>query len=492
MGGQITFSPGDIQDSQPQQPAAAPAAKPAQTSGPITFSPSDIDHNAPVPTTPAPPPPQPGMLASAAYGVNDAVNDIGGAVQDAVTNAVTHPVDTLTNIGKGIWHSLPPVQLHDDMQKALPVINSYEKARASGASVSDSIQQADLTARAQNHSAQLVEKAAAEFKKNPTRATARGITDAAGLAASFFIPGGEAADAAEVGGADAAVEGATADAATDTAATAAPDSAAFKAGAAVRNAPASATNYVSDVKQGAAASQAPAQSALRSGAQAATEDSGVADSVALDPKAGIRTLADDTIAAVGKKESALYDTLNKASGTDLKTLYDHVEEVQDALDDPTNIANRTALQTELKTTQDAISAGEKQATANGIAPESLEQAKGLTQQRYALQDVKAKLFNNEAVVKGNVAHGVDETINVDSAISNAERLNKPSKFAPEGAPTRLQQALGEKGANNLMKNLYQAQKAGVTGLKRQQFLTKVLKGVGIGTGLATGAYEVLK
>ena len=33
--------------------------------------------------------------------------------------------------------------------------------------------------------------------------------------------------------------------------------------------------------------------------------------------------------------------LNKASGTDLKSLYDHAEEVQDALDDPTNLPKRT-------------------------------------------------------------------------------------------------------------------------------------------------------
>ncbi|MFZ1974734.1 MAG: hypothetical protein WAU89_17945, partial [Candidatus Acidiferrales bacterium] len=90
------------------------------------------------------------------------------------------------------------------------------------------------------------------------------------------------------------------------------------------------------------------------------------------------------------------------------------------------------------------------------------------------------LFNNEGVVKGNIAHGAEESINVDNAITQAEKLNKPSKFAPEGSPTRLEQALGKQGASNLLKNLYAAQKAGAAAVKAQKIAAWIGGTVGVG------------
>lgn len=229
-----------------------------------------------------------------------------------------------------------------------------------------------------------------------------------------------------------------------------------------------ATKKISPIQQvlkGEKVAQGPAQTALRTAAGTET--------------GGVRTLLDEPIAAVAKAERATYDALNKASGTDLKSLYDHAEEVQDALDDPTNIAQKSSLQAELKTTQDQIAQGEANATKNGVDPSVLEKAKGLTQERYAKQALKQKLFNNEGVVKGNVAHGVDETINVDAAIRQVENLDKPGRFAPEGAPTRLQQALGSDGAAKLKQGLYDAQKAGKVALSRQELAKKI--------GIALGA-----
>lgn len=242
-----------------------------------------------------------------------------------------------------------------------------------------------------------------------------------------------------------------------------------------------ATKKISPIQQvlkGEKVAQGPAQSALR-GAAGAGETGGV------------RTLLDEPIAAVAKTERATYDTLNKASGTDLKALYDHAEEVQDALDDPTNIAQKSSLQAELKTTQDQIATGEATATKNGVDPSVLEKAKGLTQERYAKEALKQKLFNNEGVVKGNVAHGVDETINVDAAIRNVENLDKPSRFAPEGAPTRLQQALGPDGAAKLKQGLYDAQKAGQVALKRQA-LAKIVGRAGLGVLGAGAGTEIVR
>lgn len=241
---------------------------------------------------------------------------------------------------------------------------------------------------------------------------------------------------------------------------------------------------VSDVIQGGKASQAPAQAALRSGAQVAAADAGVE---AGSQGGGMRTVLDDAIGNAAKQERGLYDTLNKASGTDLKTLYDHESDVQEALDDPTNIANRSSLQKELKVTQDSIVKGESQATANGVDPKTLTTAKAATQQRYAMETVKQKLFNNESVVNGNAEHGAQETINVKSAIRQVENLDKPSRYAPEGSPSRLGQAFGADGVKSLKQGLYDAQKAGESAASIQ----RVMKWVG-GGALTVAGYEGAK
>lgn len=239
----------------------------------------------------------------------------------------------------------------------------------------------------------------------------------------------------------------------------------------------------SDIVQGAGKAQAPATSALRAGAEASAADAGVA---AGDTSGSIRSMLDDPIEELSTKERASYDTINKASGTDLKSLYDHANDVQDALDDPTNIAQRTVLQKDLQTTQSQIADGEAKARANGVDPDMLNDAKEMTKQRYAMETINQKLFNNESVVKGNLEHGAPESINVDSAIRQVENLDKPSKFAPRGTPSRLQQALGEDGANSLKQGLYDAQKAGQSAVTKQT-IAKWVGGVAAG---AVGAREI--
>jgi len=238
--------------------------------------------------------------------------------------------------------------------------------------------------------------------------------------------------------------------------------------------------------QGEKVAQAPAKAALQGGAQASAADAGVAGTA--DTAGSVRTLLDNPIDALSKNERAAYDTINKAAGTDLKALYDYRTQLQDALDDPTNIGQKANLQSELKTTEGQIADGEKLATSNGVDPDTLNQAKGMTQQRYAMEDVAKKLFSNESVVRGNMAHGAPETINIDSALRQVENLDKPSRFAPRGAPTRLEQAFGEDGAQALKQSLYDAQKAGQTALTKQVWAKRIASV----TGAASATYEALK
>ena len=238
-----------------------------------------------------------------------------------------------------------------------------------------------------------------------------------------------------------------------------------------------------------AATQPGAQSALRSGAQAAAKDAGVA--VTPNPAEGIRTLMDEPIAQVSKVEDKLYQTLNDAAETDMKDLYDYRVKLQDAIENPQNIANQKALEEKLAEIEKQISVGESNIKAKlpKQGPVLVKEAKATTQQRFAMEDGAKKLFDNEANVTGNVEHGVPETANVDSLIRNVENLDKPSRFAPRGTPTRLQQMFGEEGAKNFKQGLYDAQKAGQTVANRNQ----ILKWAGVSAiPILGGAYELGK
>lgn len=239
---------------------------------------------------------------------------------------------------------------------------------------------------------------------------------------------------------------------------------------------AQAPSKLQQVLKGQKVEQAPAQSALRQAAGAGSDVQ------------GIRTFLDKPLADLAQTERATYDAINKAAGTDLKSLYDHAEEVQDALDDPTNIKNQLDLQKDLAQTRAQIEDGENKALANGVSPDTLDKAISLTQKRYAGEEVARKLFNNESVVKGNTAFGADETVNVDSAIRNAEQLNKPSRFAPRGTPPRLQQWLGKDGADNLLQGLYDAKATGQSAVR----LRKVLSWAGIGLAGVGSTEELIR
>jgi hypothetical protein len=242
-------------------------------------------------------------------------------------------------------------------------------------------------------------------------------------------------------------------------------------------------NVATDVIQGEKVAQAPAKATFRTGAQASATDAGVEAGA---QGGSIRSLLDDPIESVATKERAAYDTINEASGTDLKSLYDLRNKLQDGLEDPTQIANEDKLNTRLEQTEAQIKTGEAQATKNGVDPDTLTDAKNMTKQRYAMENVNQKLFNNESVISGNEAHGAPESIDVKSAIRQVENLDKPSKFAPRGTPSRLEQAFGADGAQSLKKGLYDAQKAGNTAVTRAKIAKWVggIAGVGAGEEIA--------
>jgi hypothetical protein len=229
-----------------------------------------------------------------------------------------------------------------------------------------------------------------------------------------------------------------------------------------------------------------ATNAIDEAAEAAAKDSRVAPGKP-PSEVGMRSSLDTHISQIASNERALYDKVNEVAGTDMKDLYDKREMIQDALDDPTT-TNTDQLQSRLKDLDNQIGTGEKNARARGVDTEKvLDQAKAQTQQRYAVQELKSKVFNNESVVSGNKAAGAEETINIPQAIRAVENLDKPSRYAPQGSPTRLQQALGIDGAKNFKLALYDAQRRGLANARVGQ----VAKWAAITAGGA-GVYDAAR
>ena len=238
---------------------------------------------------------------------------------------------------------------------------------------------------------------------------------------------------------------------------------------------------VNQVMKGGEVAQAPAKAALGTAARTAGGEATPA----------IRSMMDKSIANLAKTERATYDMINEAAGTDLKDLYDYRTKLQDAIENPANIDREDLLQEKLKGLDEKITQAESKLKEK-IPDKSIEKAKQLTQRRYAQEELKKRLFNNESVVSGNAAHGAEESINVDAAIREVEKLNKPSRYAPEGSPTRLEQALGKDGAQQLLKSLYDAQKAGQKAVKYQDLAGKIAKWIGLGGSALAGGNALAK
>jgi len=379
---------------------------------------------------------------------------------------IVEPLITHGDIKSALWNAadmFPGVQAIHQM---IPMIGAYEHARSQGASVTDAMQAAGQYQKDHDAILQEAQKRMAEWKANPTRETTRALTDILGVVGAAYAGGGDLAAGEEAGGTGGTIA---------------------SGGGAVGKV----KNFVTGAVKGEKVAQAPAKAALETAARASAEDAGVAGG---SGGGSIRTLLDEPISQVSKAEDNLYGTLNKAAETDMKSLYDRREELQDALDDPTQVANKVALQKELATNQKLIDTGEANVT-NALgknAPDLIQQAKAATQQRYAMEEGARKLCSNESVINGNQAHGAPETINIDSAIRQVENLDKPSKFAPRGTPTRLQQMFGEDGAKALKQSLYDAQRTGKTAMTRQQLAKTLGKWVGGATvGTAVGG-EIAK
>ena len=388
--------------------------------------------------------------------------DIINNAETGVTKGISDLWGMVKNTPSGIYHSLPPVQLHDYVKQSLPIIDAYEKSRASGASVMDSLKAANEQAKRQDAVRQAVKKHYEEFKENPTRETARALTDATGILGTIYATGGAGAEGEE-GALESEVSTLTPVAETEVA---------------------TEPGIIRQIVQGERVSQPQAGEAIRTAANAGSKEGGV---TTVQPQS-LRELASQPIDSLTAKAKASYRVIDDAAGTDFKALNEKLEnteyQIRNLTETEEDLAKEGALEKSRQGIIDKIAQARQAAIDNGVDPKLLDEADQQFTQAQALRDVEARVFKNPSVVKGNVKFKTPETVDVDAAIKTLQRLQDNEKY---GAP-RLEQALGKEGADGLLKDLYEAQRAGQTALKRQQFAKMVAKYVGLSAGVAYGGH----
>ena len=375
--------------------------------------------------------------------VSGGVAESAASTAGGLLNAIKNPVST-------VLHMTPLGDLSDSIKQSVSLFDAYEKARAGGASVGDAMHAANQQAQKQDAAVQNVKARIDEFKKAPGQATVRMLADVAQLAAGIY------------GGAP------------EVAAEAAPEAAAEEGADATASQPAGA--------QPQAAQPAEAPSSMQKIGDALTQSPEQAEEAASGPKViqALRDFAGDTttgpirkaldkpIADTYAQAKAAYKAVDDAAGTDLKKLYDNLDDAnEDARNSAPGSAEEARAEANRSSIMDHIEDAKEEAKAKGVdnLDARLKEADGKFQQAQALKDVRKQVYNNQNIIKGNSAHGVSEFAKVNNAIDTVEKLDAPNKFGS----SRIAQTPG--GADSVFKlkqALYDAQTEGLRAAARQQ------------------------
>lgn len=245
-------------------------------------------------------------------------------------------------------------------------------------------------------------------------------------------------------------------------------------------------SLIQQATQGEKVAQAPAQSALRTSAQEAAGDESVANNVAANPS--LRTSLEEPIDTIHTQAKTLYRQIDDAAGTDFKALNDKLQntnyQLRQLTETEEDVAKEAALEKSRQAILDKIEAAKQDALDNGVAPETLDKADQSFRQAEAMKDLEAKVFKNPSVVQGNARFGTPETVDVNKAVVQLQKLADKTEFGS----SRLEQALGPDAAQNLLSNIYKAQRTGQKALQ----VHKIAKWAGISLGGAAVGTAAVK
>jgi uncharacterized protein (UPF0335 family) len=202
--------------------------------------------------------------------------------------------------------------------------------------------------------------------------------------------------------------------------------------------------------------------------------------VQVEPKASLRSVLQDVSEDIEGRGKKIYQALDKATDNKFTTYTERLNKINDRLSDlipDTTEADDSAIErleqskSELETSQEQMFENLKD---SGIDPKIVDDAKAHWRQAMALRDVDAALKTS---MKGNAEFGVKEAVDPNKLVTRLEKLN----VSRNGQPSRLAQALGEDGADALMKDAYSAVKT-----KQALKYTKWATGIAAGLGLVRG------
>jgi hypothetical protein len=372
---------------------------------------------------------QPSTLSSIGAGLEETGSDIW--------NAVTATVNPMTSGALGAVSNA-----YQHISEAVPLFQAYEGARSSGKGIVDSLSAANDKAKQIADAQDVLKQRVDEFRKNPTQATTRAVGDAAALAASIWA-GGKITGV--LGAADVAPE---AEAATE---------AGTESATATGGTEAEQPGILQQVIKGEKVAQQPAQAAVRQAA-GASEDTPILQ--------GNTTVLDEPLANLKQQETAAYKQVDETAGFDLKaekaSLANDQYKLAQLGNTDADITARGNLTEAINDSQDRIDAAEQALQDAGIDPKA---ADTLHQQRMAGLDFKKALVKNT---------NPDGSVNVDGLLSASKNL----RFTKYG--DRLQQFMGEDGADEFMNQLQQAQDLGAHAMKAQK-IAKIVSGLVAGS-----------
>ncbi len=240
------------------------------------------------------------------------------------------------------------------------------------------------------------------------------------------------------------------------------------------------TRFARQVTQGENVAQRPAQIAMRTAAG--------------EQGTSVRELLTNSIDRAKATAKSGYEQVEKATGIDLKTVQQKLDNTVDEIGKLTgteaDIAKEAQLEKSRTELMDQVDEAKKMAVSKGVPVDTIDKSDAAWKKHKALSEVNGMVFDNEGVIKGNTAHGTAETINVDNAIRNLEKLNNKVKYGD----SRLVQAFGAQGADRILKDMYAAQREGVKAMSVQKWTNiakSAMKWAGRGA-VAAGGYEAAK
>jgi hypothetical protein len=363
-----------------------------------------------------------------------------------VTGGGMNPVSLAQNIYHGITEDIPAVY------------KAYESARQSGASIGDAYAAANNKAKEIQNAKNGLTQAIKEFQTNPNKAAWNAVLQLGTLALGSEVLAPEA------------------EAATETAAeTTAPE-----------------PGRMQQVLKGKNVVQPQAQETLRAGVRAGGENAGLST---VQGKS-LRDVMTEPIEKLHAQASESYKALDEAAGTDIKALRDGLKNDQYNRtllgNTPEDVAKAEKLDASIKDTQQKIDDAEAKVAAKGIDPKLAD--KQFTKAK-AAEEFRDRIFHNQSVVQGDVEAGQPETVNVDAAVRESQKLMDKDKYGD----SRLEQFMGKDGAKEYMKDLRQLQQQGVHAMKVQaiakmvgKYIALPLVGAGVGAGVYEAAHELSK